>query len=48
MSGFCGPNGNFLTTLGGGSLRVDTLENGVNLERGTVTSECPPTPARRR
>lgn len=48
MSGFCGPSGNFLTTLGGGSLRVDTLEKGVNLERGAVTSECPPAPARRR
>src|SRR5687767_660669 len=44
MSGFCGPNGNFLTTLGGGSLRVDTLENGVNLERGAVMSECQPKP----
>lgn len=48
MRGFCGPKGNFLTTVGGGSLRVDTLENGANLERGAVTSECPPTPARRR
>lgn len=41
MAGFCGPEGNFLTTLGGGSLRVDTLEDGDNLERGTVMSECP-------
>ena len=48
MGGFCGPDGNFLTTVGGGSLRVDTLENGVDLERGAVTSECPPGPVRRR
>jgi hypothetical protein len=41
MAGFCGPEGNFLTSLGGGSLRVDTLEDGGNLERGTVMSECP-------
>ncbi|HVQ07921.1 MAG TPA: hypothetical protein VMS43_05760 [Allosphingosinicella sp.] len=41
MAGFCGPEGNFLTTLNGGSLRVDTLEDGGNLERGTVMSECP-------
>jgi hypothetical protein len=41
MAGFCGPEGNFLTTLGGGSLRVDTLEDGGTLERGIVTSECP-------
>ncbi len=47
MAGFCGPEGNFLTTLGGGSLRVDTFEDGGNLERGTVTSECP-APARAR
>ena len=46
MSGFCGPEGNFLATVGGGSLRVDTLEDGANLERGTVMSECPPAPAR--
>lgn len=45
MSGFCGPEGNFLTTLDGGSLRIDTLEDGRNLERGAVTSECPATPA---
>jgi hypothetical protein len=48
MTGFCGPEGNFLTTLGGGSLRIDTLEDGANLERGTVTSECLVSPARRR
>lgn len=42
MRGFCGPDGNFLTTVHGGSLRVDTLEDGANLERGIVTSECPP------
>ncbi|MEA3012359.1 MAG: hypothetical protein QOD42_904 [Sphingomonadales bacterium] len=41
MSGFCGPDGNFLTTVNGGSLRIDTLEDGGNLERGTVMSECP-------
>jgi hypothetical protein len=41
MGGFCGPDGNFLATLGGGSLRVDTLEDGQNLERGTIMSECP-------
>lgn len=46
MSGFCGPEGNFLATVGGGSLRVDTLEDGANLERGTVMSECPPPRAR--
>lgn len=46
MRGFCGPEGNFLTTVNGGSLRVDTLEDGANLERGIVMSECPPTPAR--
>jgi hypothetical protein len=46
MGGFCGPEGNFLTTMGGGSLRVDTLEDGANLERGTVMSECPPARAR--
>jgi hypothetical protein len=48
MRGFCGPEGNFLTTLGGGSLRVDTLEDGASLERGIVMSECPPAPARNR
>jgi hypothetical protein len=41
MGGFCGPDGNFLATLGGGSLRVDTLEDGQNLERGTIMSACP-------
>jgi len=41
MSGFCGPDGNFLTSVGGGSLRVDTLEDGSNLETGTVMSQCP-------
>jgi hypothetical protein len=46
MRGFCGSEGNFLATVGGGSLRVDTLEDGANLERGTVMSECPPAPAR--
>ena len=46
MNGFCGPEGNFLATVGGGSLRVDTLEDGANLERGIVMSECPPAPAR--
>jgi hypothetical protein len=46
MRGFCGPEGNFLATVGGGSLRVDTLEDGANLERGTVMSECPPPRAR--
>lgn len=46
MSGFCGPEGNFLATVGGGSLRVDTLEDGANLERGNVMSECPAAPAR--
>jgi hypothetical protein len=46
MRGFCGPEGNFLATVGGGSLRVDTLEDGANLERGAVMSDCPAAPAR--
>jgi hypothetical protein len=41
MEGFCSEGRNFLTTLNGGSIRVDTLEDGLALERGTVMSDCP-------
>jgi hypothetical protein len=42
MAGFCGPEGNFLTGLSGTGLRVDTLEEGQNLERGVASNDCPP------
>ncbi|HYI47184.1 MAG TPA: hypothetical protein VEX35_01855 [Allosphingosinicella sp.] len=43
MEGFCSDGRNFLTTLNGGGIRVDTLEDGSALERGAVMSDCPAT-----